>query len=70
MTPPLSLSTGPSSLKVRVSPAVILTICDSYVRRSSKQSRIVGTLLGQIVDGVVEVKNCYAVPHSDAPETV
>lgn len=70
MVPPLSLSTGPASLKVRVYPAVLLTICDAYVRRSSKQNRVVGTLLGQIIDGTVEVKSCYAVPHIEAPESV
>ena len=70
MAPPLSLSGLPSSLKVKVHPAVLLTICDSYVRRSSKQTRVIGTLLGQIIDGTIEVKNCYAVPHSEAPESV
>ena len=31
---------------------------------------MIGTLLGSISDGVVEVKNCYAVPHSESNEQV
>lgn len=68
---PLNLAAGPSSIKVKVQPAVLLSICDAYVRRNSKHKRVVGTLLGYVGEGgVVEVKNCYAVPHNDHPDSV
>ena len=67
---PLNLATGPSSISVKVHPAVLLNICDTFIRRNSKQHRVVGTLLGYIADNVVEVKSCYAVPHNDTPESV
>ena len=67
---PLNLATGPSSISVKVHPAVLLNICDAFIRRNSKQHRVVGTLLGYIADNVVEVKSCYAVPHNDTPESV
>ena len=68
---PLNLATGPASTKVRVQPSVLLSICDAYVRRNSKHRRVVGTLLGFIGDGgVVEVRNCYAVPHNDQDQSV
>lgn len=67
---PLNLSVGPSSISVKVQPAVLLNICDAYIRRSSKQSRVVGTLLGYFVDGALEIKNSYAVPHQHTTESV
>ena len=68
---PLNLAAGPSSIKVKVQPAVLLSICDAYVRRNSKHKRVVGTLLGYVGEGgVVEVRNCYAVPHNDHPDSV
>lgn len=51
---------------VRVHPVVVFNACDSYVRRQETQERVIGTLLGTIRhDGVVEVKNSYAVPHNE-----
>jgi len=68
---PLNLATGPASIKVKVQPSVLLSICDAYVRRNSKHRRVVGTLLGFVGDGgVVEVINCYAVPHNDQDQSV
>lgn len=51
-------------------PVVLFTITDAFIRRNKGQERVIGTLLGTISDGVVEVKNCYAVPHSEANEQV
>ena len=51
---------------VRVHPVVVFNACDSYVRRQETQERVIGTLLGTVRhDGVVEVKNSYAVPHNE-----
>ena len=49
---------------------VLFTITDAFIRRNQGQERGIGTLLGSISDGVVEVKNCYAVPHSESNEQV
>lgn len=49
---------------------VLFTITDAFIRRNQGQERVIGTLLGSISDGVVEVKNCYAVPHSESNEQV
>lgn len=67
---PLNLSTGPSSISVKVHPSVLLNICDVYIRRNSKQNRVVGTLLGYFSEGSLEIKNCYAVPHQHTPDSV
>ena len=51
---------------VGVHPVVVFNACDSYVRRQETQEQVIGTLLGTVRhDGVVEVKNSYAVPHNE-----
>lgn len=67
---PLNLASGPSSISVRVNPTVLLNICDAFIRRNSRQSRVVGTLLGYFAEGVLEVKNCFTVPHQHTPDSV
>ncbi|CEL94104.1 unnamed protein product [Vitrella brassicaformis CCMP3155] len=79
---PVSSSRRASSLKsffvspypqisVRVHPVVVFTILDSYVRKQESQVRSVGTLLGSIVEGnVVDVTDCYTVPHTERRESV
>ena len=55
----------------RVHPVVVFNACDSFVRRAEAQDRVIGTLLGSVgVDGVVDVRNCYAVPHNEQNDTV
>ena len=58
------------SPSVQLHPVVLFSICDGYVRRSEKQDRVIGTLLGTVSDGVVEIKNCYIVPHNESAEQV
>ncbi|XP_059457906.1 eukaryotic translation initiation factor 3 subunit F [Corylus avellana] len=63
------LQFGPSSatLSAKVHPLVIFNICDYYVRRPDQAERVIGTLLGSISpDGVIEILNSYAVPHSES----
>ena len=62
---PLNLPIGPAGISVSIQPVVLLNICDSYIRRNDGQARVIGTLLGSITDGVVDIKNCYAVPHNE-----
>uniref|UniRef100_A0A7S0RJW6 Eukaryotic translation initiation factor 3 subunit F n=1 Tax=Chlamydomonas leiostraca TaxID=1034604 RepID=A0A7S0RJW6_9CHLO len=65
------LPTGTASVVVRVHPVALFSICDAYIRRNEKQERVIGTLLGTVVDGnVFEVKNCYVVPHTESSEQV
>eukprot|EP00887_Chlorella_sp_A99_P002571 scaffold6.g2571.t1 len=63
---PLTLPVGETQNSVRVHPVVLFTICDAFIRRAEGQERVIGTLLGTVGDGVVEIKNCYAVPHSES----
>jgi len=52
---------------VKVHPIVIFSILDHYLRRQEGQDRVIGTLLGtRTEDGLVEVTNAYAVPHTEA----
>lgn len=63
------LPTSTASVCVRLHPVALFTICDAYIRRNEKQERVIGTLLGTVVDGnVFEVKNCYVVPHTESSE--
>lgn len=39
---------------------------ERYIRRQETQERVIGTLLGSVgPDGVVDVRNSYAVPHNE-----
>lgn len=67
---PLTLPIGSTENNVRVHPVVLFTICDAYIRRNKGQERVIGTLLGTIGDGVVDIQNCYAVPHIETNEQV
>ena len=66
----LTLPVGVTENTVRVHPVVLFTICDAYIRRNENQERVIGTLLGTVADGVVDIENCYAVPHSESNEQV
>lgn len=67
---PLTLASSSANLSVKVQPTVLLNICDSYVRRSENQERVIGTLLGTIEGTTVEIKDCYAVPFNENQEQV
>jgi len=66
----LFLQTG-TTLTVKLHPVVLFSIVDHYVRRSEGQARVIGTLLGTVHNGVVDVRNCFPVPHVEkSDETV
>lgn len=74
-TTPPPPSTGPPSptpAAVRVSPLVLLAAADAYTRRPDGAGRVVGTLLGVASPetGLVDVRDCFVVPHSEANGTV
>lgn len=69
MASPILLPVG-SNVSVKVHPVVLFSICDAYTRRKENQDRVIGTLLGVVVDNIVEVKHCYTVPHTESSEQV
>ncbi|KAJ8551233.1 hypothetical protein K7X08_000603 [Anisodus acutangulus] len=67
----LLFSPSSTSLSAKVHPLVIFNICDCYVRRPDQADRIIGTLLGSVLpDGTVDIRNSYAVPHSESQDQV
>jgi len=71
---PAAVGAQPSSapLAVTVQPQAIFAILDHSLRRPADQERVIGTLLGvRSEDGTeVEIRNCYAVPHTETAEQV
>ena len=49
----------------------LFSILDHYLRRTDKQERVIGTLLGSRSDtGEIEVRTAFAVLHSETAEQV
>lgn len=46
----------------------LFSILDHYLRRDASQPRVIGTLLGIRSEAEVEVRNCFAVPHSESED--
>eukprot|EP00002_Diphylleia_rotans_P027871 TRINITY_DN560_c0_g6_i1.p1 TRINITY_DN560_c0_g6~~TRINITY_DN560_c0_g6_i1.p1 ORF type:complete len:286 (+),score=76.96 TRINITY_DN560_c0_g6_i1:80-937(+) len=65
---PLFLGGGQASAKVH--PVVLLSILDHHIRRNEDQTRVVGTLLGHVVDGVVHIRNCFPIPSSNSGDVI
>jgi len=63
----LHLKTASSFVACKVHPVVILSILDHYIRRT-EEHRVIGTLVGTVSDGVVEIKNCFPVPHTEGDQ--
>ncbi|XP_038065280.1 eukaryotic translation initiation factor 3 subunit F-like [Patiria miniata] len=53
-----------------VHPVVLFNIVDSYERRNDENARVIGTLLGTNIQGVVEITNCFCVPHNESEDEV
>ena len=47
---------------VKLHPTAVFEILNTFMRRSDKNQRIIGTLLGSIKDNVVEVNRCAFLP--------
>ena len=85
-TTTVSMTKGAPSRVVLVHPLAIMQVLDHHGRRhqdlSSKtsengesnsmnnQNRVIGTLLGRIDGNVVEIINCFAVPHAERGDEV
>jgi translation initiation factor 3 subunit F len=50
---------------VNVHPVVVFSILDHFMRRDEEQERVIGTLLGSIHEGVVNITSCFPVPHAE-----
>ena len=59
---------GNFPVEVKINPTVLFNIVNSYERRPEKLTRVVGTLLGNNIQGVVEVTDCFVVPHREGDE--
>lgn len=57
---------GLASCKLR--PTVLFAIADHFTRRQDEQGRVIGTLLGSVTDGVVDIVNSFPVPHSETEQ--
>ena len=59
-------------ISVTIQPQALFSILDHASRRPADQDRVIGTLLGvRSEDGTeVEIRNCYAVPHTETQEQV
>jgi JAB1/Mov34/MPN/PAD-1 ubiquitin protease len=60
------------SVRCIISPVVLFSILDHYLRRNEGQSRVIGTLLGSRSDdgSEIEIKNCFNVPHNETEDQV
>ena len=57
-----ALSLKDNSLpSIKVNATVLFSILNSYVRRSARDARVIGTLLGEVKDGtiIVRIISCY-----------
>lgn len=70
MVASLLLPLSGANVTVKVHPVVLLQVCDAYIRRSDKQERVIGTLLGTSSEGAVNISRCYVVPHNESADQV
>mmetsp|Transcript_12048 Transcript_12048/g.13198 ORF Transcript_12048/g.13198 Transcript_12048/m.13198 type:complete len:300 (+) Transcript_12048:196-1095(+) len=61
----LSLGDIGAPLYCKVHPLVPISIMNLYMRRPEESGKIVGTLLGTVESNVVEIKNCFSIPHDE-----
>ena len=47
---------------IKVHATAIFSILNHFMRRSDGDARVIGTLLGKVEDGVIEVTDCFGVP--------
>jgi hypothetical protein len=65
-----ALSLKDSALpKVKVHATAIFSILNHFIRRTPREGRVMGTLLGEVKeDGTVEITDCFAVPFTEKVE--
>ena len=57
-------------VRVLLHPVALFGIVDGYERRNEDAKRVIGTLVGTFDKGIVEVKNCFTVPHHETEDEV
>ncbi|KZS88159.1 Mov34-domain-containing protein [Sistotremastrum niveocremeum HHB9708] len=65
-----SANPGRALPTVTVHPVALFSILDHFLRRTDSQDRVIGTLIGTRNENEVEVRNCFAVLHSETSEQV
>ncbi|XP_049625339.1 eukaryotic translation initiation factor 3 subunit F-like [Suncus etruscus] len=58
----------PGGRVVRLHPAILASIVESYERRNEGAACVIGTLLGTVDKHSVEVTNCFSVPHNESED--
>lgn len=67
MLPKKSKDSFPENIVVH--PIVLLSVVDHYYRLAKETNRrVVGALLGEYVEGKVDITNCYALPFEEDPK--
>ncbi|KAK3741106.1 hypothetical protein QZH41_013932 [Actinostola sp. cb2023] len=64
------MATSSRVKKVIIHPVVLFSIVDSFERRNEEAKRVIGTLLGVVDKGLVEIKSCFGVPHNESADEV
>ena len=55
---------------LKVHPVILYQIVDAYERRNEDSHRVIGTLLGNVEKGVIEVTNSFSVLHKEYEDQV
>eukprot|EP00741_Cyanophora_paradoxa_P008621 tig00001355_g8345.t1 len=66
----LAATSGRESHPCRIHPLVLFNVVDHFMRRAEQQERVIGTLLGYMVDGQLEITNSFPVPHTELGDNV
>ena len=67
MLPKKSKDSFPENIVVH--PIVLLSVVDHYYRLAKETNRrVVGAILGEYVEGKVDITNCYALPFEEDPK--
>jgi hypothetical protein len=61
----LSLGDAPNTIVVKLHPTVVFSVLNNFVRRSDRETRVIGTLLGTVTNGCIEITECFGVPHME-----
>ena len=59
-----------AATRVIVHPLVLFQVLDHHTRRQEASSRVIGTLLGRRDGHIVELTNCFSVPHAERGDEV
>lgn len=61
----LSLGDAPNTIVVKLHPTIVFSVLNNFVRRSDRETRVIGTLLGTVTNGCIEITECFGVPHME-----